>query len=277
MKPVAFSYSRPATVEDARACLGRENAVSVAGNQSLGPMLNLRLARPAELVELASLEALRQTEETEIFVRFGAGVTHAEIEDGEAPDPTGFWLQQVAANIAHRAVRNRGTLGGSLCHADPAADWVTVMIALDAAGIIEGPDGQRRVSIEDFITGPYATALTKAEILVAVEVAKPDPDARWGYWKFARQVGEFAKASAAVFVDPASGTRRCVIGALGRQPLVLSNPDAVLAGTLTPGDALAEALPDRPRSSLGLHGVALTRALALVAPGPTNRADEVAG
>jgi len=277
MKPVAFSYSRPATVDDARACLGRDNAIPVAGNQSLGPMLNLRLARPTELVDLATLGTLRRTEEAEGFVRFGAGVTHAEIEDGDVPDPTGHWLQQVAENIAHRAVRNRGTLGGSLCHADPAADWVTVMTALDAAGIVEGPSGQRRIAIEEFITGPYATALAEAEVLVAVQVAKPGPDARWGYWKFTRQVGEFAKASAAVFVDPANGTRRCVVGALGRQPVVLPNPDAVLAGSLTPDDALAQALPGRPRSSLGLHGVALTRALAQIASGANNRGDEVAG
>jgi carbon-monoxide dehydrogenase medium subunit len=277
MKPVAFSYSRPATVDDARLSLTRENAIPIAGNQSLGPMLNLRLARPTELVDLATLGTLRRTEETETLVRFGAGVTHAEIEDGDVPDPTGNWLQQVAGNIAHRAVRNRGTLGGSLCHADPSADWVIVMTALDAAGVVEGPSGQRRISIENFITGPYETVLAESEILIAVEVTKPGPHARWGYWKFARQVGEFAKASAAVFVDPANGTRRIVIGALGRQPLVLPNPGSVLAGSLAPGDALSVAMPDRPRLSLGLHCVALTRALAQIAPEPNNRADGVSG
>jgi aerobic carbon-monoxide dehydrogenase medium subunit len=262
MKPVAFTHSFPASLTDAAASLAAEGVSLVAGNQSLGPMLNLRLARPRALIDLASVAGLREAEETETHVRFGAGVTHAEIEDGEVPDPTGGWLRAAAANIAYRAVRNRGTLGGSLCHADPAADWVIVMTALNATAIVQGASGERRVPIESFITGPYATALKTGEILAAVELRKPGPGARWGYWKYVRQVGDFAKASGAVFVDPNHGELRCVVGALGRQPLVLPDPKPLLEGRVTPAEALAAAIPDRPVTALSMHAMALSRAIA---------------
>lgn len=262
MKPVAFAHTFPASMADAMVSLGQDGASLVAGNQSLGPMLNLRLARPEMLVDLSSLEKLRAVEETDTHVRFGARITHGEVEDGEVPDPTGGWLRDAAAHIAYRAVRNRGTLGGSLCHADPAADWVIVLTTLGAIAIVEGATGERRIPVEEFITGPYTTDLGPGEILAAIEVPRPGPGARWGYWKYVRQIGDFAKASAAVYLDPGRGERRCVIGALGRQPVVLANPGAVLDGTVKPADAVAAALPDRLASSLTMHIVALTRALS---------------
>jgi aerobic carbon-monoxide dehydrogenase medium subunit len=265
MKPVAFEYAFPVSLADAVAGAGHDGTSLVAGNQSLGPMLNLRLARPDRLLDLASLDRLRDAEETETHIRFGARVTHAEFEDGEVPDPTGGWLREAAAHIAYRAVRNRGTLGGSLCHADPAADWVIVMTTLDATAIIEGASGERRVPVREFITGPYMTVLGRGEILTGVEVRRPGPGARWGYWKYVRQVGDFAKASAAVYLDPAHGVQDLVLGALGRQPLVLSDPGGLLDGTMKAADAIAAALPDRPVSALAMHVVALTRAIAQVA------------
>lgn len=261
MKPVAFDHRFPASLSDAVASLGEGGGSLVSGNQSLGPMLNLRLARPDRLIDLASLDALRAVEETDTHVRLGARITHAEIEDGEVPDPTGGWLREAAGHIAYRAVRTRGTLGGSLCHADPAADWVIVMTALGATAILQGPAGERRMPVEDFLVGPYQTARHDAEILVAVEIAKPGPDARWGYWKYVRQVGDFAKASAVVHIDPAREMRRCVVGALGRHPLVLAESAAILDGKLTPAEAIRAALPERPAADLAMHGVALERAI----------------
>ncbi len=261
MKPVAFQHRFPADLQDAIASLGA-GASPVAGNQSLGPMLNLRLARPSMLVDLASLEALRAVTETASHVRLGARITHAEIEDGEVPDPTGGWLRAAAGNIAYRAVRNRGTLGGSLCHADPAADWVIVMTTLGATAILHGPGGERRMPVGDLITGPYRTALGEGEILTAVEIARPGPGARWGYWKYVRQTGDFAKASAAVYVDTGRDECRCVIGALGRQPLRLADPEGLLDGSISPSEAVARALPDQSAASLAQHVVALSRAIA---------------
>ncbi len=264
MKPALFDFAVAQSLSDAQsALLGGQNKL-VSGNQSLGPMLNLRLTRPAGLIDISRLPELRNVEEFEDRVRFGAAITHAEIEDGEFPDPTGHWMRDAAANIAYRAVRNRGTIGGSLAHADPAADWVIVMTGLCATAIILGPEDNtppRSLPMEDFITGPYSTDLGPDDILAAVDVPIPGQGARWAYWKYTRQVGEFAKASATILIDPAHNRTRIAIGALGRQPALLSNPEAVLQGKQSPIEALSEAIPDQPANALNLHAVALSRAL----------------
>ena len=212
MKPAKFDYrsadTSPAVTAELVADV--EGTKLIAGAQSLGPMLNLRLARPNKLIDVSMLPELRQARETVDGIEIGAAVTHAEIEDGEVPGlPTGnvekapiAWLREAAANIAHRAVRNRGTLGGSLAHADPAADWVIVMTGLGATILLDGPNGRRDVAMADFVTGPFETALRSGELITAVRVPRPGPRARWGYWKFVRQVGEFAKASATILIDP---------------------------------------------------------------------------
>jgi len=265
MKPAPFDYAVAGDLSDVTTQLAQAagDTKPVAGNQSLGPMMNLRLARPRRLIDVTRLAPLRVVEESLDLVRLGAAITHAEIEDGEVADPTSGWLRAAAAGIAYRAVRNRGTLGGSLCHADPAADWVIVMTGLCATALIAGPGGERRLALEDFITGPFKTALREGEILTAVEVPRPGAGARWGYWKFAPQVGEFAKASATVLIDEARGRLRCAIGALGRRPLILDSAQSLIDRSLPPAEALRAALPDRPSETLALHAAALQRALDL--------------
>lgn len=266
MKPAPFAWRAAAGLAEALATVSA-TARPMAGGQSLGPMMNLRLSRPAALVDVAALAELRAVEETDDAVILGAAITHAEIEDGAVPDPTPGWLAGAAANIAHRAVRNRGTLGGSLAHADPAADWVIVMTGLGATAIVTGPGdeggGERRVAMEAFVTGPYQTALGPGEILRAVSIPRPGAGARWGYWKFMRQVGEFAKASATVLVDPARGAPRVALGALGRQPHLFDadTAEAITAGRLAPREAVAAALPDRDAAAQILSATALARAL----------------
>ena len=117
MKAAAFDFDRADTL--AEALVSETGDKPVAGNQSLGPMMNLRLVRARRLIDIATVPELRAIVETPEYVRFGAATTHAEVEDGETPDPTSGWMQAAASNIAHRAVRNRGTMGGSLAHADP--------------------------------------------------------------------------------------------------------------------------------------------------------------
>ena len=274
MKPAAFDYRVPEDTADAMRSLDQlpGTAKVVAGSQSLGPLLNLRLTRPATLVDVAMLPALRETHETDDGVLFGAAVTHAEIEDGEVPDPTPGWLQAAAANIAHRAVRNRGTLGGSLAHADPTADWPVVMLGLGATLIAEGLDGQRKIAIEDFLTGPFETSLGEAEILVAVHVPRPDETARWAYWKFTRQVGEFAKASAVVLTRSTDGEPRIALGALPSQPKLIETSTArgLLSGEIDALDAVADLLPQSTPRERGLHVTVLRNALreaSAIAPG----------
>lgn len=270
MKPVAFKYDAAASVSDGCRALGDgANAKLIAGGQSLGPMLNLRLVRPGALLDVSTLPEIREANETEAGVVIGAAITHAEIEDGAVPDPTGGWLRAAAANIAHRGVRNRGTIGGSIAHADPAADWVIVMTGLGASVTLEGPSGRRDVPMSDFVIGPFETALSPDEILVSVFVPKPAKDTRWGYWKYMRQVGEFAKASATVLINSETGASRIALGALGQQPIVLSSDVAeqMIGERIEVREALHDAfnaagLPAEPEN-LALHITAVHRALAI--------------
>lgn len=227
MKPAAFEHARPASLADAVALLG-EGARVLAGGQSLGPMLNLRLAQPRMLVQVNQLQELRGVSADDDAVTIGACVTHAAIADGLVPDIGGGVLARVADGIAYRAVRNRGTIGGSLCHADPAADWVTVLTALDAVVVLHGEAGDRDVRMADFVRGPFQTALMPGEILRAVRVPRLPSDARWGYEKACRKPGDFAHAMAAVLIR--GGQQRVVIGALGGKPMLLEREATSVEG-----------------------------------------------
>jgi carbon-monoxide dehydrogenase medium subunit len=200
MKAPSFDFARPKDVDEALKLLG-QGGRPAAGTQSLGPMLNLRLAHPALLVDLRGIEELKSTSENDEAVTLGACITHAQIEDRRVPDPTGGLMPSVAANISYRAVRNRGTLGGSLAHADPAADWPTAMTLLNAVAVIAGPNGRREVPVESFATGIFTTVLAPDELLVAIRIPKRSPRARYGYWKFCRKAGEFAQAIGAALHD----------------------------------------------------------------------------
>jgi carbon-monoxide dehydrogenase medium subunit len=221
MKPAAFAYERPRSLAEALGMLAQGGAKLFAGGQSLGPMLNLRLVQPDLLVDLAGIAELRQATRRTGGVRLGALVTHAMIEDGRVPDPTGGILSRVAQGIAYRAVRNRGTLGGSLAHADPAGDWLAALSALGARAVIAGKAGERQVPIAELATGAFATAIGEDEILTAVEIPATSADAGWGWVKLCRKPGEFAQAIGAVLRDPERGLMRSVIGATHGAPIVL--------------------------------------------------------
>lgn len=239
MKPAAFDLARPASLAEACALLATsgDNARAIAGGQSLGPMLNLRLATPALLVPLAPLAELAGAQETATAITLGASVTHAAIADGLVPDlPPGGILAGIAAHIAYRAVRNRGTIGGSLCHADPAADWPCTLSALGAVALTsDATGGQRDIPLDDFLLGAYRTALRPGEILYAVRIPKPGAGARFGYHKSCRKPGEFAHAMAAVLDDPGRGIRRIAIGATGGRLLRAATADAALAALASCG------------------------------------------
>jgi aerobic carbon-monoxide dehydrogenase medium subunit len=231
MKAAPFEYQRASAPAEAVALLaaGGEGAKISGGGQSLGAMLNLRLAQVERLVDVGRIEALRGFELRGDMLRIGSGVTHARIEDGALPDVTQGLLPAVAADIAYRAVRNRGTVGGSLAHADPAADWVSVMRLLDAQLLLLGPQGERTVAAGEFLLGPFTTALAPDEIVLAIDVPCFSPQARWAYRKVCRKPGEFADAIAAVWVDPARGVHRALVGALNGMPHVVDGADALAA------------------------------------------------
>ena len=217
MKPAPFDLARPASLAEAIAALaegGPETRV-LAGGQSLGPMLNLRVVQPRRLVQVNHLPELAGAADGRDAITLGACVTHAAIAAGRAPDVAGGVLARVAAAIAYQAVRNRGTIGGSLCHADPAADWVCALTALNAEVVLQSATGVRRMNVAAFITGAFATAL---------------PDAVFGFAKACRKPGDFAHAMAAAFI--AGSSRRLVIGALGGKQLVLSGADVSIDGAM---------------------------------------------
>ena len=232
MKAAKFDYERAGSLAAALDLLRDESVVvkAMGGSQSLGPMLNLRLARPAKVVDVSGLEELRTVTEVEGRLRVGAAVTHAEIEDGVFPLLAGHMMQGVAERIAYRAVRNRGTVGGSLAHADPAADWVLATTALGAQVEIVGPGGAKRlVDMPEFMVGAYTTQLEGSELISAVYVPKKNPGSRWGYYKFCKKTGEFAEASCSAFFDPSTQTARIAVGALDGAPQLLDELAARVA------------------------------------------------
>ena len=269
MKAASFDYQRPATLKDALRALvdGGGAAKVMGGGQSLGPMLNLRLTRPKQVVDVSALAELRQVAAEGDQLRIGATVTHAEIEDGVHPLLRDGLLQSVAGGIAYRAIRNRGTLGGSLAHADPAADWVLTMAALGALIEIASTTGTRRVPMERFMQGAYTTDLADGELLAAVLVPRLGPAARWGYFKFCRKTGEFAEASCAAVFDPSRKLARIVLGALDGAPQALPAlaaqvaRDAAMPSRDTLRSAVAAALPAKDAVDRKLMVAAVERCL----------------
>ena len=240
MKAAKFDYQRALTANDALAALkGSDGSIkAMGGSQSLGPMLNLRLARPARVVDVSGVAEWRQVKQDDKSIRIGAAVTHTEIEDGVFSELRGHMLQEVAGRIAYRAVRNRGTIGGSLAHADPAADWVLAASALAAEIEVSSSSGSRRVRMPEFMMGAYAVDLQPDELISAVIVPLRTARTRWGYYKFCRKTGEFAEASCAAYFAPEQGVARIVVGALSGAPQVLTALSARVAK-----DGLAAADP----------------------------------
>jgi carbon-monoxide dehydrogenase medium subunit len=235
MKAAAFAYERPTDLSAALALAARAagTAKIIAGGQSLGPMLNLRLVEPDLVIDISGLSELKFAERRGNELVIGACVTHGDIEDGRIPDVTRGAMQRVASAIAYRAVRNRGTIGGSLSHADPAADWISALSALGAKVSLRSAAGARDLLVEEFITGALESALNPGEILEAVRVPAMTPSARWGYVKACRKSGEFAHAMAAVLIDPEQATARAVIGALDAAPIVLRDAAELFGGRIT--------------------------------------------
>ena len=269
MKAANFDYQRPLTLQAALRLLADAggSAKVMGGGQSLGPMLNLRLTRPKQVVDVSALAELRQVAAEGDQLRIGATVTHAEIEDGVHPLLRDGLLQSVAGGIAYRAIRNRGTVGGSLAHADPAADWVLAATALGAEVEIASQAGTRRVPMDGFMQGAYTTVLGEGELLAALWVPRLGPAARWGYFKFCRKTGEFAEASCAAVFDPSRKLARIVLGALDGAPQALPAlaaqvaRDAAMPSRDTLRSAVAAALPAKDSVDRKLMVAAVERCL----------------
>src|SRR5262245_19309114 len=271
MKAAQFDYIRPNDLGDALAALTKaEGAKLLAGGQSLGPMLNLRLARPSLLVDISRLESLQQLKDMSRAWRIGAGVTHARLEDMRGLLPGGEMLCGVAATIAYRSVRNRGTIGGSLAHADPSADWPLALAALGASVNIRGPT-PRSMLVAGFIEAAFTTALAANEVIETIDVPKLSRAGRYGFYKFCRKTGEFAEASAAAVFDPESGAARIFLGALRGVPQSLTSLAQQVAkhgesaaSAEAVSEALTQAVGDLDAVEHAMAAAAVRRALAQV-------------
>jgi aerobic carbon-monoxide dehydrogenase medium subunit len=240
MKPARFVMERPRDLAAALSMIvgADETTKIMAGGQSLGPMLNLRLVEPDRVIDVSGVQELRRVDRADGSLVIGACVTHADIEDGRVPDVANGMLARVAAGIAYRAVRNRGTIGGSLAHADPAADWVSALSALGAeVEIASYARKSRSIGIGEFVLGALDVALGADELVTAVRVPVLPSSARWGYVKHSRKVGEFAQAIGAVVIDPEKGCGRAVIGAVEAAPVVIEDARILFRGAIGPSFA----------------------------------------
>lgn len=270
MKAASFDYVAPSTIAAALDALaGSEDGRVLAGGQSLAPMLALRLAAPRLIVDLGRISELRNIERSGGRHVIGAMVTHAAIEDGIHDFADGGMLAAIAHGVAYRAVRNRGTMAGSVAHADPAADWPTALAALDAGVTVAGSGGHREIALGAFIRGAFATALAPGEIVAAITVPQLSRGMRWGYYKICRKAGEFPDAIGAVVLDPERRFARIVMGALDGPPVLLDDlamrvaaEGAAAAGAGTVTDAVKAAAPGLDAVDARLHAAAVSRALA---------------
>jgi aerobic carbon-monoxide dehydrogenase medium subunit len=246
MKPAPFEYHRPDSVDEALALLAEHgyDAKLLAGGQSLVPAMNFRLAAPAVLIDLNRIPGLDGLAEAEGGLRIGAMVRQRAAERSPLVASRAALLAETLPYVAHAQIRNRGTIGGSIAHADPAAELPAVMLALDARFHLRGPNGTRVVAAGDFFTGLFGTALEAEEMLVEVEIPPAAPRTGWAFDEVSRRHGDYALAgiAATVQVDDAgrcTGARIALLS-VGDGPVLAAEAAAALVGS-EPSDAAIRA------------------------------------
>jgi CO/xanthine dehydrogenase FAD-binding subunit len=242
MKPASFEYDDPTTVEEALGLLtthGDESKV-LAGGQSLVPLMNFRLARPARLIDINRIDSLGFIKVDDGGVTIGAMTRHSELEHSRAVAERCPLLTQAIRWVGHSQIRNRGTVGGSAAHADPAAELSAAFAALDARFVIRSSRGDRTVGWRDFFVAEFTTALQPDELLVAIDVPAVKPGTGTAFVEYARRHGDFALGGAAVAleVDRAGRCADVAIALLAAGPAPVR---AAAAETLMRGAALDQA------------------------------------
>ena len=283
MKPAAFEFHRATSLDDALALLATHpDAKPLAGGQSLIPAMNFRLAQPSILIDLNHVGELAGIVVTgEGALRIGAMTRHAAVEKSDEVRRLAPLLAEAMPHVAHPQIRSRGTLGGSLAHADPSAELPAVMIALNATFVLRSRAGERRVTATDFFTGLFTTALTPGELLVAVELPRRAPRAGSAFLEIARRHGDYALAGVAaelslderglitaarvgmLSVGDYPVLARGTISLMGRSPsqeVLLAVAEAIREEVDPPSDIHADA-----RYRRQLAGVLARRALTIAA------------
>lgn len=262
MKPAAFTYHRARSVAGAVGLLAElgEDAKVVAGGQSLVAMMNFRLARPEHLVDIARIPDLDRIRRDGPSLRIGALATHHAVERADL-GPDFAVLPDAMRWIGHLPIRTRGTVGGSLAHADATAEWCLLAVLLDAEIVAEGPSGRRAIPAAELFQGVFTTALEPDELIVEVVFGRPAP--RAALTEFAERRGDFATVAAAVDLD----APRVVLGGVAPVPLRVPAAEEALAAGGTPAaaaDAAAAAIDARDEPGASAHyRRALTRTLVV--------------
>ena len=246
MKPPAFDYVTATSVAEAVALLAEhDGAKLLAGGQSLVPMLNFRLLQPTRLVDINAIPGLAEIQPMpDGGVRIGALTRHRTVETSALIAERFPVVTAAMAHVAHLAIRNRGTIGGSLSHGDPAAELPLMAVLLDAQLTVVGPKGSRVIAAQDFFQGALTTALDDTEMLTEIVLPGLPPRTGWGFEEFARRHGDFAIAAAAATLTIETG--RCVaarLALIGAGETVLRSPaaEAVLVGQAVTPDVIAAA------------------------------------
>jgi carbon-monoxide dehydrogenase medium subunit len=198
MIPVVFDYQKVNTIDEAIAALSSPDSKILAGGHSLIPAMKLRLNQPSKLVDIAGISELKGIEEEDGEIVIGAGTTHAEIANDDLIKRELSFFAQAASIIGDIQIRNYGTIGGSLAHADPAADWPPLVLAADAAIEVKGKNGNRRIKATEFFTGLFSTSLQDDEIITSIRIPVPANGTKTSYQKFEQPASRFAIVGCAV-------------------------------------------------------------------------------
>jgi carbon-monoxide dehydrogenase medium subunit len=254
MKPPRFDYYDPGTIDEAVALLRQAGgeAKVLAGGQSLVPLLNMRLARPAVVVDINRVDGLDYIREENGALAIGAVTRQRAVERSEAVARRQPLLRDATRLIAHPQIRNRGTVGGSIAHADPAAEYPAVALALDAEVRVTGPGGERSIPARDLFVTYLTTSLDPAEVVTEVRVPAIDPGAGWSVMEMSRRHGDFALAGAAVVLTVrggvCSGVRIALFG-VASTPVRAVSAEQALEGE-QPGEALFKRASELGSASL---------------------------
>lgn len=247
MYPNRFDYESPKSVEEAIAILDRSGgeAKVLSGGQSLIPMLKLRFAAPAMIVDINNVPGLDYHHvDDEGNLHIGALCRHVDLEESTTLADTHPTLAAAAKLVSDPIVRTRGTFVGSVCHADPQGDWQATMLAQDGYVVAQGPNGRRRIEMRDFVLGPFVTALAYNEVAVEAVIPGANGTPRGGYLKLERRVGDFATASVAVSLDMDGDVIRnagCALAGVGGRTIDANDAISCLVGKTLTEDSIDQA------------------------------------
>ena len=247
MKAPAFDYVRPGTLDEVFALMGEhgDDARLLAGGQTLLATLNMRLSEPALLIDIGRIDALKGVEVADGMLRIGALATHRQIEESTLVARHAPLLAMAAPHIAHRAIRNRGTFGGSIAYADPAAEWPVCLVALEGVVVVHGVGGTRRIAARDFFVDLYTTDLGPGELITACEVPLAGDADVFVFDELARRHGDYAIVGLAVAArrgaEGFAHVRLSYLG-MGTVPVRATRTEALLAGRALTDDAIDAAL-----------------------------------